>query len=33
MGYKVVALKEKILEFHPEIAQKGLNLLLTFDPE
>ncbi len=33
MGYTVVGLKEKLLEFHPEIARKGLNLLVTFDTE
>ncbi len=33
MGYTVVGLKEKLLKFHPEIAQKGLNLLVAFDTE
>ncbi len=31
MGYTLVGLKNKILELHPEIAQKGLNLLVAFD--
>ena len=31
MGYTVVALKDKIMELHPEIAQHGLNLRVTFD--
>jgi len=32
MGYNVVALKDKILEMYPEIAQHGLAANLVFDP-
>ena len=31
MGYTITGLKDKILEFHPEIAAKGINLNLSFD--
>ena len=31
MGYTIEGLRDKILEFHPEIAAKGINLLVTFD--
>jgi hypothetical protein len=31
MGYTISDLKDKLLEFHPEIAQSGVNLLVTFD--
>ncbi len=31
MGYTIVGLKDKILEFHPEIARQGFNLSVTFD--
>jgi hypothetical protein len=33
MGYTIVGLKEKLFEFHPEFAQKGLNLKVTYDQE
>lgn len=33
MGYTVAALKDKILEFHPEIAAKAINLDVSFDQQ
>lgn len=31
MGYTITGLKDKILEFHPEIAAKGIDLSVSFD--
>ncbi len=31
MAYSTAALKDKILEFHPEIAAKAINLEVNFD--
>jgi hypothetical protein len=31
MGYTIEGLRDKILEFHPEIAAKGIALSLNFD--
>lgn len=31
MGYTIAALKNKIIEFHPEIAAKAINLEVNFD--
>jgi hypothetical protein len=31
MDYTIIALKDKIMEFHPEIAAKGINLTVGFD--
>ncbi len=31
MAYTIEALKDKIREFHPEIAQKGLTLTVSFE--
>jgi len=31
MAYTIAALKDKILEFHPEIAAKGIHLEVSFD--
>ncbi len=33
MDYTVDELKRKILEFHPEIGQKGINLEVSFNQE
>ncbi|MDI6728131.1 MAG: hypothetical protein QMD44_04290 [Thermodesulfovibrionales bacterium] len=33
MAYTIVALKDKILEMYPEIAQHGISVGLTFDEE
>ncbi len=33
MGYTIAGLKDKILEFHPEIAAKRINLIVSFDQE
>ena len=32
MGYTVVALKDKVLEMHPELERHGVMVNLTFDP-
>lgn len=31
MGYTIAGLKDKIMEFHPEIAGKGIELAVSFD--
>jgi len=31
MAYSIEELKQKILEFHPEISQKGVNLDVSFN--
>jgi len=31
MGYTIAGLRDKIHEFHPEIARQGVNLNVTFD--
>ena len=31
MGYTIGGLGDKILEFHPEIAAKGIDLTVSFD--
>jgi hypothetical protein len=31
MGYTIEGLKDKILEFHPEIAAQGINLTVSFE--
>ncbi len=31
MGYTIVGLKDRILEFHPEIEKQGFNLRISFD--
>ncbi len=33
MNYSIEELKQKILEFHPDIAQKGINLEVSFNQE
>jgi hypothetical protein len=33
MAYTIEALKEKIREFHPELAEKGMNLTVTAEKE
>ena len=33
MAYTIEALKDKIREFHPELAEKGMNLTVTLEGE